>query len=132
MKKIFFALLALTTFSCTKDNSEIENNLKSDLTFQSVTIVTEGNANGEIKAAATVVGPNLCYKFTHFEVSNSRQNQFDIYTRGTVPASGQMCAQALYSKDTTVSITKPAPGIYTLNFWNPDKQLFKSETVTVN
>ena len=132
MKKILFALLAVITISCTKENPEHEGNLESDLMFNSITIVTEGAVNGEIKAAATVVGPNLCYKFTHFEVGNSKQNQFDIYVKGTVPQPGQVCAQALYQKDTTISITKPAPGTYILNFWNPKNQLFKSETVTVN
>ncbi len=132
MKKILFAALALTVFSCEKQNSELENEFESDLTFQSVSAVTEGNANGKIEAAATLVGPNLCYTFTHFEVSNTRQNQFDIYAKGNVPVQGQICAQAIYRKDTTVSITRPAPGTYVLNFWNPDDKLFKSETVTVN
>lgn len=132
MKKILFTLLAFATFSCTKENQDKEGNFKSDLMFHSVSLVTEGAVNGEIKARATVVGPNLCYSFTHFEVSNSKQNHFDIYAKGTVPAPEQICAQALYKKDTTVSITKPAPGTYTLNFWNPDNQIFKSETVIVN
>jgi hypothetical protein len=132
MKKILFAILALSVISCEKQNSELKNDLKSDLVFQSVSIVTEGHANGDITAAATLVGPNLCYKFTHFEVSNTRQNQFDIYAKGDVPAPSQICAQALYQKDTTVSIARPAPGTYVLNFWNPGDKLFKSETVTVN
>ena len=127
IKKILFALMASTTFACTKENTEGQ----SDLMFQSLALVTEGVSNGEIKATATVVGPNLCYQLTHFEVFSNGQDGFDIY-EGIVPGRDQVCAQALYRKDTTVSIAKPAPGTYMLNFWNPNRQLFKSETVIVN
>ncbi len=132
MKKILFAILALTVLSCEKQNSELKNEFESDLSFQSVTAVTEGDANGKIEAAATLVGPNLCYTFTHFEVSTTRPNQFDIYAKGNVPTQSQICAQAIYQKDTTLSIAKPARGTYVLNFWNPGNKLFKSETVIVN
>jgi hypothetical protein len=132
MKKTLFALLALSIFSCAKENPDTDDHLQSDLSFQSVTMITEGTINGELKAAATVVGPDLCYTFTHFEVSNKEQNKLDIYAKGTVPQPGQVCAQAIYRKDTTVIISKPAPGTYTLNFWNPNNQVFKTVTVTVN
>lgn len=128
MKNIFFTILALATFSCTKEKAEA----KGDLLFHSITLVKEATVNGEIKAEATIVGPNLCYAFTHFEVSSKNQNQYDIYVKGRVPQPGQICAQALYTKDTTVTISKPTPGTYILNFWNPNNQLFKSETVIVN
>ncbi len=128
MKKILFGVLLLTIFSCTKENNELE----SDLMFHSVSLASDDAADNHIEAAVAVVGPNLCYKLTHFEVSNTRQNQFDVYAKGIVPEPHQICAQAVYKKDTTVSIMKPAPGTYTINFWNPKNQLFKSETVTVN
>ena len=105
---------------------------QGDLQFQSVTIIAEGEAKGDIRATASVVGPNLCYKFTHFQVSNTTQNQFDIYAKGVEPSPEQICAQALYSLDTTVSIPRPAPGTYALKFWNPGSKLFKSETVVVD
>ena len=132
MKKILFALFALATFACTKQEPESDIQLKSNLMFQAVSMVSEGAHEDSIQAAATVIGPDLCYKFTHFQISNSKENQFDIYAKGTVPGPGQVCAQAIYRKDTTISIAKPAPGTYVLNFWNPDNQLFKSETVTIN
>lgn len=128
MKKILFALIAVIAFACTKENNDAP---QGDLMFHSVALVTEGVASGEIKATATVGGPNLCYSFTHFQVTNAKQNQFDIYAKGTVPGPNQMCAQALYKKDTTVTVAKPAPGTYIINFWNPKNQLFKSDTVTV-
>ncbi|HEY0060298.1 MAG TPA: hypothetical protein VGB56_14270 [Flavisolibacter sp.] len=132
MKKMVFALFMLATFGCNKQDPESSIQLKSDLIFHSVNIISQGAHEGSIQAAATVVGPDLCYKITHFQISNSKGNQFDIYAKGTVPGPGQVCAQAIYRKDTTVSIARPAPGKYVLNFWNPDNQLFKSETVTVN
>ncbi len=128
MKNILLAIFAFAVFSCTKEDVEPQG----DLQFQSVAMVTEGEAKGDIKATTTVVAPNLCYKFTHFQVSNTRQNQFDIYAKGIVPSPEQICAQALYSIDTTVSIPRPAPGTYVVNFWNPGNQLFKSETLIVD
>ena len=128
MKKILLSLLVLTAFSCTKQNGDFE----SDLMFHSVTLITEGSDNNEIKAAATIIGPNLCYQFTHLQVRNTRSNHFDIYAKGTGPERNWICAQALYQKDTTILISKPGEGTYTINFWNPNNQLFKSESIIIN
>src|SRR5687768_8160441 len=106
MKKILFALLTLGAFACAKQVPESNIQRESDLMFQAVSIVSENVQAGSIQAAATVVGPDLCYKFTHFQISNSGANQFDIYAKGTVPGPAQVCALAIYKKDTTISIPK--------------------------
>jgi hypothetical protein len=76
------------------------------------------------------MGPDLCYRFAYFTV-NPQQFLIDIHAIGTFPTNPVGCAQAIYYKDTTLSLQPNVAGKYVLRFYN-GSQLFKSDTVNVN
>lgn len=124
----FFVLLAALLFACDKP-------VESDTQFTELNIVqtnTPANVtvNQSIVSSIKVMGPDLCYRFAYFTV-NPQQFTIDIHAIGSYPTKPFGCAQALYYKDTTLSLQPNVAGKYVLRFYN-SSQLFKADTVQVN
>ncbi|HVK97095.1 MAG TPA: hypothetical protein VM368_04715, partial [Flavisolibacter sp.] len=111
-------------------NKDEDSNL-GNLQFVSVQLPKTTTTTAGITASVSVSGPNLCYSFKEFQVTTSEQKVYNIYAKGNVPGPNDICAQAIYRKDTTLHVATPAPGKYVLNFQNPNG-LFRSDTVQVN
>ena len=118
--------------SCTK-NKEPDTVL-TDLIFISTNTPTAGIQGQDIISIVKCYGPNLCYKFSKFEIIETTLRQFQIKAKATYPNSNKgdiVCLQAIYTVDTTVKINAATKGQYILRFYNPNG-LFKSDTVQVN
>lgn len=123
-----FVLIAALLSACDKP-------IESDTQFTELSFVqtnTPANAlvNQNIVSSVRVAGADLCYRFAYFTV-NPQQSFVDIHAIGSYPTKAYACAQAIYYKDTTLSIRATATGKYVLRFYN-GSQLFKSDTVQVN
>lgn len=124
----FIVLIAALLFACDKP-------VESDFSFIELSFVqtnTPSNvaANQNIVSSVRVSGPDLCYRLEYFTV-NVQQYLVDIHAIGSYPAKSGGCAQAIYYKDTTLSVPANVAGKYVLRFYNGN-QLFKSDTVNVN
>ena len=116
-------------FACVKSNTLGLNIV--DLGFSKANTVPTATVVQGIHSDVTCVGANLCYAFAHFEIRQSAARVYDIYAKGTHPGKEAICAQAIYTKDTTVRISTPLPGQYILRFYN-STELFDEDTVQVN
>lgn len=76
-------------------------------------------------------GANLCYSFSHTEISAKPSNVFELRSKGKVICGNPVCAQALFMVKDTVKISISSPGIYLLKFFN-EHSLYKTDTVQVN
>jgi len=129
VKTVYFLLLILfNLLACDKP-------IESDIRFTELSIVQTntpptGTINQNIVSTIRVSGPDLCYRFAYFTV-NQQQLLVDIHAIGTYPTKPTGCAQAIYNKDTTLSVPARTAGKYVLRFYNGN-QLFKSDTVLVN
>ena len=129
MKTVCFLLLTMfLVIACVKPvDSDIQF---KDLNFVQTNTPTTGTVNQNIVSNVRVSAPDLCYRFAYFTV-NQQQLLVDIHAKGTYPTEPKACAQAIYNKDTTLSIPATTAGKYILRFYN-GSQLFKSDTVQVN
>jgi len=129
MKTRSVLLLALVLLiACDKP---IESDIQfTDLSFVQTATPANVALNQNIVTSVKVMGPDLCYGFGYFTV-NKQQFLVDIHAIGTYPTKPGACPQAIYYKDTTLSIPADAAGKYVLRFYN-GTQLFKSDTVQVN
>ena len=128
MAKYIIMLFVMTAaFRCERGDDGGMGNLSFVNTQTPKTTTT---ANG-ITSAVSVGGPNLCYQLMYFQVTTRDQRVYDVYAKGKIPGPNDICAQALYRKDSTLHIPTPAPGQYVLTFQNPGG-VFKRDTVQVN
>jgi len=129
MKTIsFFVLLTALLFACDKP---VESDIQfTELSFAQTNTPANVTVNQNIVSSVKVTGPDLCYRFAYFTV-NPQQFAIDIHAIGSYPTKPLGCAQALYYKDTTLSVKVNTTGKYVLRFYN-GSQLFKSDTVNVN
>jgi len=128
MKLICFLLMMVLITAC--DKPIISDTEFRDLSFVQTTTPSNVALNQSIVSQVKVSGSDLCYHFAYFTVS---QQQFlvDIHAKGTYPTKPGACPQAIYYKDTTISVPANTVGKYVLRFYNGDV-LFKSDTVQVN
>jgi hypothetical protein len=126
-RNLLFLFVIVCAFRCERDDYDGSGNL-AFVSTQTPKITT--TANG-ITSAVSVGGPNLCYRFEYFQITTQDQRVYDVYAKGRIPGPNDVCAQALYRKDTTLRIATPAPGQYVVNFQNPGG-VFKRDTVQVN
>jgi hypothetical protein len=129
MKTLCLLLLsAALLVSCDKP---VESDIQFvDLSFVQTTTPKTTTLNAGITSAVKVMGTDLCYNFGYFTV-NKQQFVVDVHAIGTYPTHPGACPQALYYKDTTLTIQTTSPGQHILRFYN-GSQLFKSDTVQVN
>jgi len=124
----FLMLIVFTLVACDKP---IESNIGfTELNIIQTNTPATGTINQNIVSTIRVSGPDLCYRFAYFTV-NQQQLLVDIHAIGTHPTEPMGCAQAIYNKDTTLSIPATTAGKYVLRFYN-GSQLFKSDTLQVN
>jgi hypothetical protein len=125
------SLLLLTVLFVTScDKPVFSDKQFTDLSIVQTTTPKTGTVNQNIVSNVKVSGPDLCYNFAYFTV-NKQQFLVDVHTIGTYPTKPGACLQAVYFKDTTLSIPVTEAGQYVLCFYN-GTQLFKSDTVQVN
>jgi hypothetical protein len=129
MKTVY--LLLLTTFFIVACDKPVESDIQfTELSFTQTNTPATTTLGQNILSSVRVSGSDLCYGFAYFTV-NQQQFLTDIHAIGTYPAKPTYCPQALYHKDTTLSIPANAAGKYILRFYN-GSQLFKADTVQVN
>lgn len=141
MIRIISLFVLLLLMSCSKTVTEPETEMNKqqgtdetlvNLTITATTTPATASMEGNIVSSVRCVGPNLCYKFKTFEVKETAAREFEIRAKGTFPSGENVvCAQAIYSVDTTVSIKPTTTGQYTLRFYN-GTTLFKTDVVQVN
>jgi hypothetical protein len=131
MKKAIASLsIGMLLFhACTKSDSRIAADFKE---MAIVKTVTPGSAvkSNDIVSVVTCQGPDLCYRFSHFAVTEAGNKTFDIRAKANYPGAPAVCAQAIYRVDTTFRITVSDVGTYYLRFYNGN-ELFKTDTVGV-
>jgi hypothetical protein len=134
MRQIFFFfIIFIALSSCSKTTYE------PDTVIVDLSIVSTNTPSTQVQGQHIVSNikcsaPDLCYRFLNFEIKETANKIFEISAKGTYPNAKKgdvICAQAIYYKDTTVSILTPVKGQYILKFYN-NKAIFKSDTVQVN
>lgn len=129
MKTLYFLLIAvLVVMAC--DKPILSDTQLTDLSIVQTTTPKTGTVNQNIVSTVKVSGPDLCYNFAYFTV-NKQQFLIDVHAIGTYPTKQGACPQAIYYKDTTLTIPLTTAGQYLFRFYN-GTQLFKSDTVQVN
>jgi hypothetical protein len=124
-------LLLVTSFFIIACDKPIESDTQfTELSFVQTNTPANVALNQNITSSVKIMGPDLCYHFAYFTV-NPQQFSVDIHAIGTYPTKPAACPQAIYYKDTTLSIQTNMVGKYVLRFYN-GVQLFKSDTVQVN
>ena len=121
-------ILLTTLMAC--DKPVVEKG-EGDLLYANVQTPKIASVNQGIVSQLRVTGPNLCYSLSYINIFMASTNEIYINARGKVPTGSDICAQAIYTKDTTVKIAVPNPGKYILKFYTRD-HLFQSDTVQVN
>lgn len=122
-------LPAFLFLSCTPEQEN--NSCQSDLYITETTTAYSGTRAAGINSTIHCYGPNLCYSFSHVEIKEKQNKEFDIRVKANVPCKPAICAQAIYQASPSINIKTPEAGIYILHFYNRDL-LFKSDTVIVN
>lgn len=133
MKWICVVVLMISLGACTKTAKVNQGEILVDLDIKTTTAPASVNLGQPIVARVLSSGLNLCYKFSHFEITKISERQFNIRSKGTFPDAQKgdvVCAEAIYYKDTTLSIPADVKGQYLLHFYNKN-QLFKTDAVVV-
>lgn len=129
LRSVYFLLFLA---ACEKTNTTPDPVL-ADLIFVKTTTGIIQPQQGTIVSQAKAYGPDLCYKFSKFDIKETAAREFEIRAKATNAGDkpGTACAQAIYYVDTTCKINAAVKGKYLLHFYNKD-QLFKTDTVQVN
>lgn len=119
-------------FSCEKTEKDDATNLVN-LAFITTATPASQIQGQAIFSQVRCIEPDLCYRFSNFEIQEAGMREFNIRAKGTYPSakSGIACAQIVTFKDTTVKIQAATKGQYLLHFYNQN-QLFNTDTVQVN
>lgn len=128
--KTVYSLLFLTILGTACDKPIESEHQIVDLNIVQTTTPKTATQNGGIVSNIKVMGTDLCYNFAYFTV-DKQQFIANIHAIGTYPNRPTACPQALYYKDTTLTLPTTTSGQYVLRFYNAS-QLFKSDTVQVN
>lgn len=129
----YFVIVMLSLAACTKAAKVNQGAIIADLDIKTTATPASVSQGQTIVSRVLSSGLNLCYKFSHFEISKTGERQFTIRSKATFPdaqKSDVVCAEAIYYKDTTLSIQTDVKGQYLLHFYNKD-QLFKTDAVVV-
>ena len=132
MSRTFLVIVLIFLNGCTKANEP--DTVFVDLTFISTNTPSIGIQGQDIISNVRCFGPDLCYKFSKFEITETTIGHFDIKAKSTYPNSKKgdvVCLQAIYNIDTSIKINAVTKGQYILRFLNFNG-LFKSDTVRVN
>ena len=78
-------------------------------------------------------GPDLCYKFSHFDVRNDAPFQYNISARATITKGEVACLQAINKFDKSLTVKPNIKGQYVLRFHHvASGTAFITDTVQVN
>lgn len=124
-------LLAVLFCSCSRDTPDLPDTVLVDLTITQTNTPATGTRNQPIISSVKMTAPDLCYRFSLFQVVQENPLVYTINAKGTYPRQPTGCPAAVYNKDTLLSIPTSLAGKYVLRFYN-GTSLFKSDTVTVN
>jgi hypothetical protein len=124
---IFF--IALLIAGCGK-NRDADNKCKADLVITKTSTPPTTTVAAGISSTVDAYGSNLCYTYSHNQVTAVGGNVYQIRIIGKLPCNATICAQALYPVQTQVSISPVQAGTYYLHFFNFDA-LIKADTVIV-
>jgi hypothetical protein len=135
MKQMILCLLVITVVlnACSKPESNGPQ-LKTQMQIVKVETPKAVVKGTEIVSNVTCEAPNLCYTFSHFDVKNNGNRNYEIRAIADYPnrPPGEVfCAQMIYRIDTTLRIPAPDKGTYMLRFYNKHN-LFETDTVVVN
>ena len=129
---LFFILVNVFFFSCSKNQENKNGRCDTLLAIGSTITPKTTTIAAGIKTVVNSYGPDLCYSYAGFGITQKEGNIFEIKSRGKVNCSAAICAQAIYSvKDSTTIYTNTA-GTYYLKFFNNAATSFKTDTVVVN
>ncbi|WP_462253295.1 hypothetical protein [Ferruginibacter sp.] len=134
MRQIFFFFIFFIVLSSCKKTTYEPDTVIVDISIISTNTPSNQVQGQHIVSNVKCAAPDLCYRFLNFEIKETANRTFEINANGTYTNAKKgdvICAQAVYYKDTTVSIFTPVKGQYILKFYN-NKALFKSDTVQVN
>ena len=134
--KNFFAisLLVITAISCSKESVFLPDTVLTDLEITQTNTPTAVPRLQSIVSTVHMRAPNLCYRFSHFQVAQINPVLYQINAKATIPnpdKNNAVCLPTVYQKDTTLSIPTTVAGKYVLRFFN-GTQLFRVDTVVVN
>jgi len=131
---ISFVVISFLISACIKSEPALPDTVLADLTITQTTTPANASANQNIVSDVKMTGPNQCYKFSQFEVTQQNPLLFDVRAKASIPNPDKgsvSCLPPIYTKDTLLSIPTHLTGKYVLRFYN-GTQLFKSDTVQVN
>ena len=132
-KLLVLQLPLLFLLACQKTGSEPDTIL-TELSIVATATTVYINQGQDIVSRVRCSGPNFCYSFAKFEITQTGQEQFEISAKAHYPNPKKgdiICLQAVYYIDTVLNIRAPARGQYLLKFMN-NHQLFKTDTIQVN
>ncbi len=130
MRLVFYAAV-ISLFSFFQCDKETVDNCLADMVITQATAVNTSGIQHGILLNVEAYGANLCYTYSHYEVSKTGDREYAIRIKATVPCGSPVCAQALVYANPSYRIDNAATGVNTLNFYNGN-DLFTSVTVTVN
>jgi hypothetical protein len=134
MRQIIFLSIILTLLGACKEREIQPATISVDLTIIQTNTPTTQAQGQEIISNVKCSGSDLCFKFSKFEISETKPREFAIKAKSTYPncsIGDCVCLQAIYYIDTTVNIKTSTKGQYILRFYNSNF-LFKSDSVQVN
>ena len=129
-----FSFLAIMVISCSKDSIFLPDTVLTDLEITQTNTPTAVPRLQSIVSTVHMRAPNLCYRFSHFQVAQINPVLYQINAKATIPnpdKNNAVCLPTVYQKDTTLSIPTTVAGKYVLRFFN-GTQLFRVDTVVVN
>jgi hypothetical protein len=134
MRQIIFLFIILTLLGACKKRDIQPDTISVDLTIIKTNTPTTQVQGQEIISNVKCSGSDLCFKFSKFDIRETKPREFAIKAKSTYPncsIGDCVCLQAIYYIDTTVNIKTTTSGQYILRFYNSNF-LFKSDTVQVN
>jgi hypothetical protein len=126
---LYIIIIAFFFAGCGK-NQNANNVCEADLVITRTITPTSTTIAAGIRSTVDAYGSNLCYSYSHNEVTAVGGNIYQIRIKGKLPCDATVCAQALYPVQTQINISPVQPGTYYLHFFNFDA-FVKADTVIV-
>ena len=123
-------LTLLVLAGCKKADVEGAVNELPISIYKTTTAGTTTQAAG-ITTTIGVTGNNLCWRLKSFNIKEVAARVYEIDATGTFPAGNPVCAEAVYYKDSAITIMPLSKGQHLLKFYNRGT-LLKTDTVQVN
>jgi len=133
MRFYYIILFCLLLIGCVPESTPHEFILK-DLTITQITAPASVPRLQPININIRMSGPDQCYRFSHFEIMSQNMLLHDVRAKASYPhpeRGSVVCAPAVYTKDTTLTIQSTVAGSHIFRFYN-GPVLFKADTVQVN